>query len=95
MAGGTPIQLFTHAPISEFINLLAGVKLDLKVAGIFSLPGDDIGWPWWWVLTQTKVLKEVTRARDKWTELEPVEEEWVVDGTMGGKVVIKWFPRVP
>ena len=59
----SPLALFTHAPVSEFIYLLSGVKLKTDGNGMFNLPGSDIGWPRWQLLTQKKVLRAVNQAR--------------------------------
>jgi hypothetical protein len=74
--GESPLALFTHAPVAEFIYLLSGVKLQLNGQGMFSLPGGDIGWPRWQLLTQKKVLRAVNKARGR--EEEMIRRSWLV-----------------
>jgi hypothetical protein len=89
--GGSPLHLFTHAPVSEFIYLLSGVKLGVSGKGTYSLPGDDIGWPRWRLLTSRDVLRAVNSAREESSDEE--EDKWF-DDNEGTKPLRKW-PKGP
>jgi hypothetical protein len=73
----TVLPLYTHAPISEFIYLLAGASMNPNGEGTYSLCADDIGWPRFRLIASKEVLEAVQGAYDSSSDEDDGEEELV------------------